>query len=211
MHADEFNEIISPSSCCLLGWLILGLVFSILAEWLGMTFWWPEEGARATAGGCSSRKLGHLTASVPGSLVDANTAASPGASPNLFYHYGFEVTRIPSGVERLNAPAQPQDATRLKISRILYAPTSSYLLAAITITQVYAVRLGVLCLATPVFALAGVVGLTDGLIERDRRRFEQGAGDRFCLSPCEAAHRPECRRGSGAVSGLDLRASIPTS
>jgi integrating conjugative element membrane protein (TIGR03747 family) len=33
------------------------------------------------------------------------------------------------------------------------------------------VRLAVLLLATPVFLLLGLVGLTDGLIERDRRRF----------------------------------------
>ena len=34
-----------------LGWLVLGLVFSILVEWLGMSVFWPEEGTR-TAGGC---------------------------------------------------------------------------------------------------------------------------------------------------------------
>ncbi len=151
-----------------LGWLILGLVFSILAEWLGMTFWWPEEGTRHSRRMLEA-ELGYL--SVPQSLVSADPAGFARRLVDLFYHYGFEVTGIASGVERLNAPAQPQDSTRLKISRILYAPASSYLLAAITITQVYAVRLAVLCLATPVFLLSGIVGLTDGLIERDRRRF----------------------------------------
>ncbi|MGH8651419.1 MAG: hypothetical protein ACREYE_04175 [Gammaproteobacteria bacterium] len=32
--------------CKVLGWLVLGLVFSILVEWLGLTFWWSEEGIR---------------------------------------------------------------------------------------------------------------------------------------------------------------------
>jgi hypothetical protein len=27
-----------------LGWLVLGLVFSVLVEWLGMSVFWPEEG-----------------------------------------------------------------------------------------------------------------------------------------------------------------------
>ncbi len=153
-----------------LGWLVLGLVFSILAEWLGMTFWWPEEGPHHSRRMLEA-ELGYLEGSVPRSLVSTDPAGFARRLADGFYHYGFEVTGIASGVERLNAPAQPQDATRLKISRILYAPASSYLLAAITITQVYAVRLAVLCLATPVFLLCGIVGLTDGLIERDRRRF----------------------------------------
>ncbi|RME17962.1 MAG: TIGR03747 family integrating conjugative element membrane protein, partial [Alphaproteobacteria bacterium] len=25
-------------------WLLLSLVFSILTEWVGMAFWWPEQG-----------------------------------------------------------------------------------------------------------------------------------------------------------------------
>ena len=25
-------------------WLLLALLFSILTEWVGMVFWWPEEG-----------------------------------------------------------------------------------------------------------------------------------------------------------------------
>ncbi len=176
-----------------LGWLILGLVFSILAEWLGMTFWWPEEGTHHSRRMLEA-ELGYLAASVPQSLVSADPAGFARRLADLFYHYGFEVTGIASGVERLNAPAQPQDSTLLTISRILYAPAAGYLLATITITQVYAVRLAVLCLATPVFALAGIVGLTDGLIERDRRRFGGARETGFVyhhakrlVAPCVAA------------------------
>jgi integrating conjugative element membrane protein (TIGR03747 family) len=72
---------------------------------------------------------------------------------------------------RLTTSAYPQDSLILTLSRAIYAPVAAYLLAAVTITEVYAVRLAVLLLATPVFLLTGIVGLTDGLIERDRRRF----------------------------------------
>ncbi len=117
-----------------LGWLILGLVFSILAEWLGMTFWWPEEGTRHSRQMLEA-ELGYLEGSVPRSLMSADPAGFARRLADGFYHYGFEVTGIAIGVERLNAPAQPQDATLLKISRILYAPAAGYLLAAITIRR----------------------------------------------------------------------------
>lgn len=152
------------------GWLVLGLVFSILVEWLGMTFWWPEEGTRHSRGMLEA-ELDYLTVSASQSLVSSDPAGFARRLADAFYHYGFEVTGLARGMTWLTTPASPQDARLLTLSRAIYAPVTAYLLAAITITEVYAVRLAVLLLATPVFLLTGIVGLTDGLIERDRRRF----------------------------------------
>lgn len=153
-----------------LGWLILGLVFSILVEWLGMSAFWPEEGVRHSRRMLEA-ELGYLEGSVPQSLVSADPAGLARRIADTFYHYGFEITGIATGIQRLNAPPTSADSTLLRLSRAFYAPVSSYFIAAITITQVYAVRLAVLLLAMPVFGLAALVGLTDGLVERDRRRF----------------------------------------
>lgn len=153
-----------------LGWLILGLVFSILVEWLGMSVFWPEEGVRHSRRMLEA-EFGYLEGSVPQSLVSTDPAGLARRIADTFYHYGFEITGIATGIQRLNAPPSPADSRLLRLSRAVYAPGSSYLIAAITITQVYAVRLAVLLLATPVFGLAALVGLTDGLVERDRRRF----------------------------------------
>lgn len=153
-----------------IGWLILGLVFSILVEWLGMMFWWSEEGTRHSRRMLEA-ELGYLEGNVPQSLVSRDPARFARRIADAFFHYGFEVTGIVRGVQRLNTLPSPADSTLLRLSRAIYAPVSAYSIAAITITQVYAVRLAVLLLATPVFVLAGIVGLTDGLIERDRRRF----------------------------------------
>jgi integrating conjugative element membrane protein (TIGR03747 family) len=153
-----------------LGWLILGLVFSILVEWLGLSVFWPEEGTRHSRRMLEA-ELGYLKGSVPQSLVSRDPARFARGIADAFYHYGFEITGISRGIQRLNALPSPADSTLLQLSRAIYEPVSAYIIAAITITQVYAVRLAVLLLATPVFLLAGLVGLTDGLIERDRRRF----------------------------------------
>ena len=47
-------------------------------------------------------------------------------------------------------------------------------MAAIQIVQVFAVRLAILCLATPVFLLFSLIGLVDGLVQRDLRRWGGG-------------------------------------
>ncbi|MGH2708996.1 MAG: TIGR03747 family integrating conjugative element membrane protein [Actinomycetota bacterium] len=153
-----------------LGWLVLGLVFSILVEWLGLTFWWPEEGIRHSRRMLEA-ELGYVQETVPQNLLTHDPVGFARRIADGFYHYGFEVTGIATGVQRLNAPTSPTDSTLLSLSRVIYTSVSTYLIAAITITQVYALRLAVLLLATPVFVLAGLVGVTDGLIERDRRRF----------------------------------------
>ncbi|MGH8651420.1 MAG: TIGR03747 family integrating conjugative element membrane protein [Gammaproteobacteria bacterium] len=107
---------------------------------------------------------------MPQSLLTRDPAGFARRIADGFYYYGFEVTGIATGVQRLNT-TRPTDSTLLVLSRAIYTSVSTYLIAAITITQVYALRLAVLLLAMPVFVLAGLVGLTDGLIERDRRRF----------------------------------------
>ena len=47
-------------------------------------------------------------------------------------------------------------------------------MAAIQIVQVFSVRLAILCLATPVFVLFSLIGLIDGLVQRDLRRWGGG-------------------------------------
>jgi integrating conjugative element membrane protein (TIGR03747 family) len=51
-------------------------------------------------------------------------------------------------------------------------------------TQVYALRLSVLCLSVPVFVLAGLVGAIDGIVQRDLNRWRGGRelGQRYHLA-----------------------------
>ncbi len=49
----------------------------------------------------------------------------------------------------------------------------------IAVTQVFAVRLSILILATPVILLALIAGFTDGLVQRDLRRWGGGRESSF--------------------------------
>tara|TARA_R100001530_G_C4190566_1_gene122040 strand:- start:139 stop:528 length:390 start_codon:yes stop_codon:yes gene_type:complete len=61
----------------------------------------------------------------------------------------------------------------------LYQPLARFILAALQITQVFALRLAILLLATPVFLLFGVMALVDGLVRRDLRRWGGGRESSF--------------------------------
>ncbi|MCI0345368.1 MAG: hypothetical protein L0221_07980, partial [Chloroflexi bacterium] len=50
---------------------------------------------------------------------------------DAFYHYGFEITGIATGVQRLNAPPTAADSTILRLSRAIYETVSAYVIAAI--------------------------------------------------------------------------------
>jgi integrating conjugative element membrane protein (TIGR03747 family) len=137
--------------------LLVALMFSIVLEWVGLVFWWPQQGAEHSRNMLIA-EIGYLNADFRQSLMSANPAALGQGIAEAFYHYGFERTGLTGLIQTLNAPDQPRDGWGLHQ-------------ATVTITQVFALRLAVLVLASPLFALAAIVGVTDGLVERDRRRF----------------------------------------
>jgi integrating conjugative element membrane protein (TIGR03747 family) len=61
----------------------------------------------------------------------------------------------------------------------LLRPAVQYVIAAMQITQVFAVRLVILTLATPVFGLFSLVALVDGFVQRDLRRWGGGRESSF--------------------------------
>ena len=75
-------------------------------------------------------------------------------------------------------PAAGESGLRVRLHQ-LYQPLAQYILAALQITQVFALRLAILLLATPVFLLFGVMALVDGLVRRDLRRWGGGRESSF--------------------------------
>lgn len=54
-----------------------------------------------------------------------------------------------------------------------------FILASLFVTLTFAVRLIILILALPLFALAALTGLVDGLVHRDLRKFGAGRESSF--------------------------------
>ncbi|MXY15859.1 MAG: DUF4400 domain-containing protein [Acidobacteria bacterium] len=131
--------------------LWLSLVTSVAVEWIGMVWWWPEQGA-AHAANVLAREAGHLS-------EDFRPAAGRIlAATGRAYFYAFEWTGAAAGLRRLGGAARLDE----------------YVKAALWTVQVLIVRVVLLAFSAPAFAGFAVVGLAGGLTLRDIRRWSAG-------------------------------------
>lgn len=163
--AIVLDALITLIIMALISWLL-----SILVEWLGMALgWWTLPGA-AHSEHLLQTELAWLGQEVFATAHTPRPARWAEQGAALWYHY--------SGVGALlEWVATPQ--THLEPLRVRLLVLSEYLLAAGFITQLIGARLAVVVLSVPVFGLAAVVGLIDGLVQRDLRRFGGGAESGF--------------------------------
>lgn len=160
------------------GWLVAALLFSIVIEWAGMLLWWKDEGSLHSRA-MLQQELSYLNEDFRRSAVSSDPARFARRFADGFYHYLFEWTHLVDFIRWLKQPPRPDESRILAVFRSAYAQSAEYVLAAMTVTQVFAVRLAVLTLATPVFVLFGLVALVDGLVQRDLRRWSGGRESSF--------------------------------
>lgn len=155
-----------------LHWLALSLLISITIECLGIAVWWPEAGPEHS-NVMLRTELGYLQQDFRQSLFTDNPerfAASFAENARSL----IELTGIRHLSSRLsNRPGQEPSALRAFL-RYLRQAMAPYAEAARNIVQLFAVRLAVLILTLPTFVLFSVVGLIDGLVRRDLRRWGGG-------------------------------------
>lgn len=154
-------------------WLLLSLLFSIAIECVGIVFWWPDAGLEHSRK-MLAQEIDYLDRDFRQSIVSANPSQFARGMAKQAHHYLFEM----SGVMKLIAwlsrpPSAGENGIRLTLHR-LYEPIAIFALATTQIVQVFSVRLVTLTLATPVFLLFSLLGLVDGLVQRDLRRWGGG-------------------------------------
>ncbi len=168
--------------------LLLAWAFSIIAEWIGMFFFWPEQGAMHSAQMLVT-ELGYLNRDFTrgvGSLTPEEMAIWLSSS---LYFWVFEWTHIVDLIAWAITPPADAGAFRLGLATVT-GTVNEYLSAMINVSQVFGVRLAVALLATPIFILVGVAALTDGLVERELRRFGGGNESAFVYHKVKPWLRP---------------------
>ncbi len=162
--------------------LIMTLLFSIAIEWLGMaTDYWQEPNIQHSEK-MLAQELNYLNEDFKRSAIVDKPAQYAKNFADRFYHITFKTTGIQSAVIWLATPTpetQHKTAGFRKICHDYYLVAENYILAAMIITQIFAVRLAVLTLAIPAFVLLAMLGLTDGLVQRDIRRWSGGRESSF--------------------------------
>lgn len=160
----------------LLGLLFASLIFSIVLEFVGMLWFWPEQGWHHSHAMWLS-ELGWLSGHFKNSLLVQEPAQ---ATAEVLEHLNDWVV-VRSGWAHSDTQLKllSREASIQGQFAQVYVVMQDYLLAALFTVFTFVVRLAVLTLATPLFLLAVITGAVDGLMRRDLRRFEAGRESSF--------------------------------
>ncbi|NMG49999.1 TIGR03747 family integrating conjugative element membrane protein [Azoarcus communis] len=177
----------------LFGVLVASLLLSIVIECVGMHLFWPDQGWRH-AQGMLEYELDQLSTHFTRSAV----VQEPGRTARWLVEGAHEWIFVKTGLLEWMRDASAQASApsrggsrdfRYYLSQ-LYVWTESYLIAAAFTTLTFLVRLLVLVLTLPLFLLAAFVGLVDGLVRRDIRKFGAGRESGFVYHRAKAALMP---------------------
>ncbi|EEH8378417.1 TIGR03747 family integrating conjugative element membrane protein [Salmonella enterica subsp. enterica serovar Montevideo] len=177
----------------LFGVLCGSLLLCIVIECVGMHLFWPEQGWRHAQG-----MLDYELAQLSGHFTRSALVQEPGRTAHWLVEQAYEWIFVKTGLLEWmrNAASQASAPShgavrdfRYYISQA-YVWVESYLIAAAFTTLVFIVRLMVLVLTLPLFLMAAFVGLVDGLVRRDIRRFGAGRESGFIYHRAKASLMP---------------------
>ncbi len=184
-HQATENGVISATLIRIMQIIIffmLTLFFSIIIEWVGMAAdYWDEPGVKHSEK-MLIQELSYLNEDFKRSAIVNKPAQFARSFADSFYQVTFVATGMQSAVIWL---ATPTPATQRKMAGFrkklhrYYLIAERYILASMVVIQIFAVRLSVLILAFPAFVLLAMLGMVDGLVQRDIRRWSGGRESSF--------------------------------
>ena len=174
-----------------IGVLLGSLLLCLVIELVGMHLFWPEQGWRH-AQGMMNFELQQLSTHFTRSVV----VQAPGQSAYRLVAWLHQTLLLDSGLlDWLNRMSQQAQTTNTRIGfnatlahAVVYI--ERFALAAFYTTATFLLRLLVLGMTLPLFALAALGGLVDGLVRRDLRRFCAGRESGFLYHRARATILP---------------------
>jgi integrating conjugative element membrane protein (TIGR03747 family) len=165
-------------------WLFVSLILSIAIELFGIGFdWWDLKG-RQHSEQMFVLELEYLNTDFKRSVL----VQSPGQWAQEFsdsvYHTMLISTGLASRMLRLEAGV----GSPMMVSN--YQAGKEYIHATLNIVQMFALRICVLFFSMPAFVLFALVGLQDGLVQRDLRRWGGGIESSFVYHHAKKAVGP---------------------
>lgn len=176
----------------LFGALLGSLLLSILIEWLGMHFFWPRESWHH-AERMLRYELEQLSANFIQCLLLSHPAKVARHLIDSVSQALFRNAHLAAWAERTSAHpliAMPHVEVIRQAVSVAESHVKPYALAAGYTLLTFLVRLLILTLTLPLFLLAALVGLIDGLVRRDLRRFHAAHESGFLYHRARAAIAP---------------------
>lgn len=164
------------------GILLASLLFSLLIEYVGLIFWWPEQGS-LHARGMMETELGYLSSNFTRSLFISEPAVTAMAWINLGYHWMFVdsgfIRFLSKGTAVVTGPNTLLTEEISALGNWLLTHLRDFLQATVYITVVFVVRVSILVLSIPLFVMVVMVAMVEGLSRRDLRRYGAGYESSF--------------------------------
>jgi integrating conjugative element membrane protein (TIGR03747 family) len=168
------------------------LMLSILIECIGLHLFWPEESWRH-----SERMLQHELDQLSGHFRQSLLVQEPARTAQLLVTRTYNTLFIETGAadwgQGASSQARSDSVVKPSFKRLLglvYAHIEVYVRAALYTVLTFLVRLLVLFLSLPLFVMAVLVGLIDGLVRRDLRKFGAGRESGFLYHRARATLLP---------------------
>ncbi|CDG16789.1 TIGR03747 family integrating conjugative element membrane protein [Xenorhabdus doucetiae] len=179
----------------IVGFILMSWLFSLLLEYLGMAFFWPEPGASHSRQ-MMKTELQYLSTEFTQSLL----LSSPSVTVSAWLVQAYQWLFVDSGfIGWVQGQSYYQLHTGNDFRREFNAAlqgVSGYLreywLAAVFITMVTLIRLAILLLSVPLFVMVVLVALVDGLGRRDLRRYGAGYESSFVYHHAKRGIKPTC-------------------
>lgn len=177
----------------LFGVLVGSLLVSIIIECVGMHWFWPEQGWRH-----SQIMLHYELTQISTQFTHSAVVQEPGRTAYWLVDTAYQWMLVKTGLldwmnnaaAQARAPSQTSARNFQYYLSAVYVWVESYLIAAAFTTLTFIVRLLVLVLTLPLFIMAIFVGLVDGLVRRDIRKFGAGRESGFIYHRVKASVMP---------------------
>jgi integrating conjugative element membrane protein (TIGR03747 family) len=176
----------------LFGMLCGSLLLSILIECIGMYFFWPAESWHH-AQDMLEHELNHLATYFTQSLLVRQPSGAAQRLVDLTFDHLLVKTGALDWIHNTSARshANARQSTGFQhLAGLVYVNIEAYALAAGYTCLTFLVRLLVLLLTLPLFLMAALVGVVDGLVRRDVRRFSSGRESGFLYHRARASVVP---------------------
>jgi len=173
----------------LFGVLVGSLLLSIIIECIGMHLIWQDQGWRH-AQAMLHHEVGHLSEHFTRSVI----VQEPGKTAQSLVETGYDWVFVKTGLlEHMSRVRASGSGAKRDFQYFIgqgYIWVENYLIAAAFITLTFLVRLLILVLTIPLMLTAAFVGLIDGLVRRDVRRFGAGRESGFLYHRAKASVLP---------------------
>lgn len=191
----------------LVGVLLSSLLLSLLMEYIGIAFFWPQAGA-AHSEAVMNTELGWLSTEFTRSLLLSEPSVTvvrwvSGACQWLFVDsgvIGWVKQQYLQQMRNDNELSRQMNSWSGWLAGYLH----DYLMATLWVTATTLIRVTILALSAPLFVMALLVALVEGLGRRDLRRYGAGYESSFVYHHAKRMVKP------AAVFPVILYLSWPT-